>query len=534
MIFQSLQPISVLPVCEGIQAEQVITPAAKAFLLALHQNFEDKRQALLELRLHRQKEISEGKLPDFLEETADIRQDQWRVYSVPPDLERRTVEITGPTDRKMIINALNSGAEVFMADFEDATSPTWENILTGQCNLFHAVRRKIDFTSEEGKSYALKEKVAVLMVRPRGWHLTEDHFMVDGVPISASLFDFGLYFFHNAEELIRQGSGPYFYLPKLESHLEARLWNEVFEFAQDYLWIPEGTIKATVLIETLPAAFEMEEIIYELRKHLAGLNAGRWDYIFSTIKKLRDQPGVLTPDRTQITMRAPFMQAYTQLLIKTCHKRGAHAIGGMAAFIPNRRDEQVNARAMEQVKLDKDFEASNGFDGTWVAHPDLVPVAKEAFLNVLGDAPHQKNVLRSDVQVSAADLLNINVEGGKITLAGLKLNLNVAIEYIANWLNGLGAVAINNLMEDAATAEISRAQVWQWIKHQVKLDTGEQVDVPLVEGLINEELTLLMQRSAAGLPSGSLYEKAAHQIRHLVTNPEFEDFLTPGTYQLIK
>ncbi|MFD2247333.1 malate synthase A [Pontibacter ruber] len=512
----------------------VLTPEALEFLEMLHQRFEAKREQLLAERVKRQERIDAGELPDFLPESAEIRKGSWKVGSIPEDLQMRRVEITGPVDRKMVINALNSGANVFMADFEDANSPTWENVVQGQINLRDAIRRDIDFTVQNGKTYRLKEQVAVLVVRPRGWHLPEKHLTIGGKAISASLFDFGLYFFHNAKELIARDTGPYFYLPKLESHLEARLWNEVFVAAQEALDIPVGTIKATVLIETILAAFEMDEILYELREHIVGLNAGRWDYIFSAIKKFRSKPDVLFPDRTAVTMQVPFMRAYTNLLVQTCHKRGAHAMGGMAAFIPSRQDPVVNKNAFEKVDADKAFEAKNGFDGTWVAHPDLVPVARAAFDKVLGDKPHQKDVLREEVQVKAADLLNFKIEGGKITEAGLRLNINVGIMYLGNWLCGTGAAAIHNLMEDAATAEISRAQVWQWLHQEGTLtDDGQPITEERVLQLIKEETDNIREEVGLATFKNCHFEKASQLFAELVFSTCFVEFLTLPAYKYI-
>ncbi|MBX6395676.1 MAG: malate synthase A, partial [Alicyclobacillaceae bacterium] len=453
---------------------EILTPEALAFLAELERRFGPTRRALLAKRAERQKELDAGKLPDFLPETKDIRESDWTVGPIPADLQDRRVEITGPAgDRKMVINALNSGAKVFMADFEDANSPTWSNCIQGQINLRDAVNRTITYTSPEGKHYALKDDIAVLMVRPRGWHLEEKHVRVDGKPMSGSLFDFGLFFFHNAKNLIRRGTGPYFYLPKMESYLEARLWNDVFHFAQDTLGIPRGTIKATVLLETILATFEMDEILYELRDHITGMNCGRWDYIFSYIKKFRNHPNVIFPDRNLVTMTVPFMRAYTLLTIKTCHRRGAFAIGGMAAQIPVKNDPKANEDAFAKVRADKEREARDGHDGTWVAHPGLVPVAMEVF-NTLMPGPNQLHVKREDVQVTAADLLAL--PEGPITEAGLRNNVSVGVQYIEAWLRGSGAVPIFNLMEDAATAEIARAQVWQWIHHpKGVLDDGRKV-----------------------------------------------------------
>src|SRR4051794_12970098 len=441
--------------------EQVLSRDALALVERLQRELGPRRRELLEARRERQARLDAGERPDFLAATRAVREDEsWRVAAAPADLQDRRCEITGPVERKMMINALNSGARVFMADFEDANSPTWQNVVDGQRNCADAVRRTISLDQGE-KRYRLNEETATLLVRPRGWHLPERHATLDGEPVSASLFDFGLYMFHNARELLERGAGPYFYLPKLESHLEARLWNDAFLLAQDELAIPRGSVRATVLIETILAAFEMEEILYELREHSAGLNAGRWDYIFSLIKKLRDSEPL--PDRGQVTMTVPFMRAYTELLVRTCHRRGAHAIGGMAAFIPSRRDEAVNRVALERVRDDKERESSDGFDGTWVAHPDLVPVATEVFDSVLGSRPNQVERRRDEVSVTAAELLDTRVPGGEVTEAGLRQNVSVGIQYIASWLRGVGAAAIDNLMEDAATAEISRSQVWQWV-----------------------------------------------------------------------
>lgn len=529
MLVESTAQVKGLPV-KGIQ--QVLTPEALDFLIMLHERFDGRREELLKARAERQKRIDAGERPDFLEETKAVREGDWQVGAIPADLQMRRVEITGPVDRKMVINALNSGADVFMADFEDANSPTWENVVQGQLNLYDAVRRTI--TYQNGKVYQLKDTVALLKVRPRGWHLTEKHLVIGSKPISAALFDFGLFFFHNAKELIARGTGPYFYLPKLESHLEARLWNEVFVAAQEALAIPVGTIKATVLIETILAAFEMDEILYELREHIVGLNAGRWDYIFSAIKKFRNQPDVIFPDRTAITMQVPFMKAYTDLLVQTCHKRGAHAMGGMAAFIPNRHDPAVNKTAFEKVKADKDFEAKNGFDGTWVAHPDLIPVAREAFDKMLGEKPHQKEVLREEVKVKADDLLNFNIEGGKITEAGLRLNINVGILYIGNWLCGTGAAAIHNLMEDAATAEISRAQVWQWLHHtNTRTAEGEPITEERVLQLIKEETEHIKEEVGLAMFKNCHFERASQLFSELVLSTCFVDFLTLPAYKYI-
>ncbi len=505
--------------------KQILTPEVINFVIALQREFNATRKALLAKRREKQNAINEGMLPDFLPASKHIREASWQVASCPADLLDRRVEITGPVDRKMMINALNSGAKVFMADLEDANAPSWENIIQGQQNLKDAVRRTISYEDPaKGKSYELNEEIATLLVRPRGWHLEEKHFTVDGTAVSASLFDFGLYMFHNAQELLKRGSGPYFYLPKLESHLEARLWNEVFNYSQDKLNIPRGSIRATVLIETIHAAFKMEEILYELREHAAGLNAGRWDYIFSVIKTFHRREDFILPDRDQVTMTVPFMHAYTELLVKTCHKRGAHAIGGMAAFIPNRRDPEVTEHALAKVAEDKHREANQGSDGTWVAHPDLVPVAKKEFDAVLADKPHQKEVLRSEVDIKPQQLLNTEIPGSTITEAGVRKNISVALQYLDSWLCGNGAAAINNLMEDAATAEISRAQLWQWLHHSSKLADGERLNRGRYERIRDEELKSL---------TGLRLAEAAEILDSLVTNPVFETFLTLRAYDYL-
>jgi malate synthase len=460
----------------------ILSHEALAFVAKLHRELNPIRLQLLERRRERQAELDAGTLPDFLPETRGVREADWGVAPAPRDLRDRRVEITGPTERKMMINALNSGARVFMADFEDALAPTWQNVVDGQRNLADAVRGTIELETQD-KTYRLNDETAALVVRPRGWHLRERHLLVDGEQVSASLFDFGLAFFHNAEELLESGSGPYFYLPKLESHLEARLWNGAFVLAQDDLGIDQGSIRATVLIETILAAFEMEEILYELRDHSAGLNAGRWDYIFSVIKKFRSRPDFVLPDRAQVTMTAPFMRAYTELLVATCHRRGAHAMGGMAAFIPSRKDPAVNEVALANVRQDKVREAGDGFDGTWVAHPDLVPVATEVFDSVLGQRPNQVERLREDVVASAEALLSVRDTPGEVTNDGVATNVRVGIAYLDSWLRGVGAAAIDNLMEDVATSEISRSQLWQWVRHGMVskdrvLEEIERVDAP--------------------------------------------------------
>ena len=489
-----------------MRTDDVLTAEAVEFLTDLDREFRDRRAELLARRTERLGRLAGGELPDFLPDTATVRGGDWRIAPFPDEIADRRVEITGPVERKMVINALNSGAKVFMADFEDANSPTWENCIQGQRNLTEALDGTISLDTGE-KRYELNDELAVLFVRPRGWHLEERHFEVDGAPASASLFDFGLYFLRNHAR-----NGRYLYLPKLESHLEARLWNDAFDFAQDRLGVPRGTIKATVLIETILAAFEMDEILHELREHSAGLNAGRWDYIFSVIKKLGRRPEFVLPDRADVTMAVPFMRAYCELLVRTCHRRGAHAMGGMAAFIPSRRDPEVNAIALEKVREDKDREASQGFDGTWVAHPDLVPVAMESFDRVLGDRPNQIDRV-PDGETRAADLLNVASTPGDVTEDGLRNNVSVGIQYLAAWLEGSGAVAINNLMEDAATAEISRSQIWQWLHH----------------GRISpEDVRRVTDQEVARLGDG--YDDARAIFERIATEPEYVEFLTLPAY----
>ncbi|WP_433326236.1 malate synthase A [Spirillospora sp. CA-294931] len=531
-----------MPALEGIEVtgprneryDEILTPEALSLLAALQREFGARRKELLEARVARQERLSAGGTLDFLPETAEVRADEsWRVAQPAPGLEDRRVEITGPTDRKMTINALNSGAKVWLADHEDANTPLWDNMIEGQLNLRDALDRKIDFTDpKSGKTYALKpdEELATIVVRPRGWHMEEKHVLVDGEPMSGSLFDFGLYFFHCARRQLEKGKGPYFYLPKMESHLEARLWNDAFNLAQDTLEIPRGTIRATVLIETIPAAFEMEEILFELRDHSAGLNAGRWDYLFSVIKKFRERGSeFVLPERNAITMTAPFMRAYTELLVRTCHKRGAHAIGGMAAFIPSRKDEAVNKIALEKVRADKTRESGDGFDGSWVAHPDLVPICREVFDGVLGDKPNQRDRLREDVKVSAADLLNISATPGDITEAGLRGNIDVALRYLATWLGGSGAVAIHNLMEDAATAEISRSQVWQWIYNGISTKEGEKITKELVERLLDEELAKI-RAELGGAYDEPRFNEAVTLFKQVTLADEYSEFLTTPAY----
>ena len=476
----------------GERFDEILTVDALEFVARLHREHDGTRRELLGARTERQKELDAGGTLDFLADTEDVREGDWTIAPEPDALQNRRVEITGPTSRKMVINALNSGASGFMADFEDSNSPTWRNMIGGQVNLHDAIRGTIEH-DENGKHYALEQQVATLLVRPRGWHLVERQLLVDGAPVAGGLVDFGLYVFHNARELLEHGAGPYFYLPKLESHREARLWNDVFNLAEDHIGLQRGTIKATVLIETLPAAFEMDEILYELREHSAGLNAGRWDYIFSAIKRFRTRPEFVTPDRKKVTMTVPFMRAYTELLVKTCHQRGAHAMGGMAAQIPSRTDEQANETAFAALREDKQREAADGFDGTWVAHPDSVSAAMQEFDAVLGDRPHQVDRRRDDVEVGAEQLLDVPATEGAITEEGLRSNVNVAIQYISSWLRGVGAAAIYGMMEDAATAEIARAQVWQWVHHGAELEDGRAITPELVRELESSELEKIRQ-----------------------------------------
>ncbi len=514
--------------------DEVLTPDALDFLAGLHRAFDARRRELLARRRSRYEAIAAGGALDFLAETAQVRDDaSWRVAAHAPGLVDRRVEITGPTDRKMTVNALNSGARVWLADLEDANTPLWENMIGGQLNLRDAIERRIDFTSPAGKTYALGEQTATIVVRPRGWHLPEKHVLVDGDRTSGSLTDFGLYFFHCARRLLDTGRGPYFYLAKLESHLEARLWNDVFVHAQDALGVPQGTIRATVLIETYPAAFEMEEILHELREHSAGLNAGRWDYMFSVIKSFRTRGSdFLLPDRNTVTMTVPFMRAYTELLVRTCHRRGAHAIGGMSAFIPS-RDEAVNEAAFAKVRDDKTREANDGFDGSWVAHPGMVGVCTEVFDAVLGDRPHQVDRSREDVHVTAAQLLDVGSTPGTVTEAGLRSNVNVGIRYLESWLRGSGAVGINNMMEDAATAEISRSQVWQWLHGSVELDDGQTVTRGLVERLIEEEMADIHASAgdAGRGADGARWDDARALFTDMALSDDYADFLTLPAYE---
>jgi malate synthase len=513
---------------------EILSPKALELLVLLHDALGDRRARALAARRRRQSELSGGGTLDFLPETELIRvDDSWRVAPPAPGLVDRRVEITGPTDRKMTINALNSGANVWLADFEDANTPLWSNMIEGQLNLKDALDRTIDFTSEEGKSYALgrDEDLATIVVRPRGWHLDEKHILIDGRRASGSLTDFALYMAACAQRQLDKGKGPYFYLPKMESHREARLWNDAFNIAQDYLGIPRGTVRATVLIETIPAAFEMEEILYELRDHSAGLNAGRWDYLFSVIKKFRTRGReFVLPERNAVTMTAPFMRAYTELLVQTCHKRGAFAMGGMAAFIPSRRDAEVNAVALTKVRDDKTREAGDGFDGSWVAHPDLVPVCREVFDSVLGAKPNQLGRQRPEVSVTAADLLAVGKTPGGVTEAGLRNNISVALQYLAAWLGGNGAVAIFNLMEDAATAEISRSQIWQWIHNDVILDDGPLVTKDVVERMIDEELGKIRELAGDGFDTAR-YGQAVALFAEVALADSFAEFLTLPAYE---
>ena len=511
--------------------ERVLTPEAIAFVASLERKFGAERRRLLDRRADIQHRLDAGWKLDFPTETKAIRDADWRVAPIPRDIQDRRTEITGPVDRKMVINALNCGASVYMADFEDANTPSWDNLIEGQANLHDAVRRTITFDDPEtGRHYSLNAKTAILFVRPRGWHLPEKHVLVDGEPMSGALFDFGLFFFHNAKELLARGTGPYFYLPKIESHLEARLWNDVFLDAQASLDMPKGTIRATVLIETIMAAFEMDEILWELRDHSAGLNCGRWDYIYSYIKKFAEDPACMMPDRAQVTMTSHFLRSYSLLLIKTCHRREIHAMGGMAAQIPIRDDPAANEAAMEKVRADKQREAGDGHDGTWVAHPGLVGIAKEIFDREM-PRPNQIGRKRQDVHVSASDLLA--VPEGTITEAGLRQNLNVGIGYIEAWLRGTGCVPLYHLMEDAATAEISRAQVWQWIRHGAKLDDGRRIDAALCRAVLDEELAKLREAAGDGAYKDGRYDDAARLFRELIEAPAFPEFLTLPAYDII-
>jgi malate synthase len=509
---------------------EILTPEAVKFLVELARRFEGTRQERLAARIKVQADIDAGGTPDFPSETADIRAKEWTVAPIPKDLEDRRVEITGPVERKMVINALNAGANVFMADFEDSNSPTWHNNLDGQINMKDAVNRTITFDSPEGKKYKLNEKIATLMVRPRGWHLNERHFLIDGKPMSGSLFDFGLFFFHNAKTQLSKGTGPYFYLPKMEHYLEARLWNDVFVFAQDYVGVPQGSIRATVLIETILGAFQMDEILWELRNHSAGLNCGRWDYIFSFIKKFGTRADFLMPNRALVTMDRHFLSSYVQLLIKTCHRRNIHAMGGMAAQIPIKNDAAANEAALDKVRQDKLREVKAGHDGTWVAHPGLVPIAKEIF-DAHMKTPNQIFVKREDVHVTAKDLLEVPT--GEISETGLRMNINIGLQYLESWLRGNGCVPIYNLMEDAATAEISRAQVWQWVRHEAKMSDGRTITKALVQKTIQEELGNLRKMLSEERFSSGKFDLAAKLYEEMMTSPQFDEFLTLKAYQYV-
>ncbi len=509
--------------------EHILTPEALDFVGRLNREFNERRKELLARRVVRQKELDQGRLPDFLPETQEIRDGDWTISPLPDDLQDRRVEITGPVDRKMVINALNSGANMFMADFEDSHSPTWEGSVEGQANMYDAVRGTIEFTNPQGKAYRLNEKTAVLLVRPRGWHLEEKHFLQDGEPISGGIFDFGLYFFHNAKHLLASGTGPYFYLPKMESHLEARLWNDIFLRAQEELGVPRGSIKATVLIETIMAAFEMDEILYELREHSAGLNCGRWDYIFSMIKRLRNHPTFILPDRSQVTMTVRCMHSYSLLAIKTCHRRGAPAMGGMAAQIPIKGDPVANEAAFAKVRADKIREATDGHDGTWVAHPGLVSVAREEFDRAMPQ-PNQIDRQRDDIEITAEDLLA--APEGTITEDGVRTNVRVGIQYMEAWLRGSGCVPLYNLMEDAATAEISRTQLWQWIHHpKGVLDDGREITMELYRQILDEEMKGLKQVLGEAHFSAGKYARAAQLFNEIISNDELEEFLTLRAYE---
>ncbi|WP_101835557.1 malate synthase A [Frankia canadensis] len=531
---QGVTVVRDVPGLSPAQVDEVLTDDAVAFVAGLHRTFAARRDELLAARATRRAAIAAGASLDFLAETADVRAGDWQVAPPAPGLVDRRAEITGPTDAKMLINALNSGAKVFMADLEDANVPTWANMVGGQLNLTAAIAGTLTHVTPDGRRYALNETTATLVVRPRGWHLPERHVVVDGEPIVAALFDAGLHLFRNARALLAAGVGPYFYLPKMESHLEARLWNDVFTAAQAELGLPVGTVRATVLIETLPAAFEMAEILYELREHSAGLNAGRWDYMFSTIKTFASRPAeFLLPDRNSVTMTVPFLRAYTELLVSTCHRHGAHAIGGMAAFIPSRRDPEVNAVALAKVRADKERESGDGFDGSWVAHPDLVPVCTEVFSAVLGDAPNQLTRQRPEVAVSAAELLDVRATPGSITAAGLRGNVSVGVRYLESWLRGTGAVGIDNLMEDAATAEISRSQIFQWIAAGATLEDGRPVTAELVRATLAEVLDEIRDTVGADAFGGGRWKDAAAVFEETALGDTFAEFLTLPAYERI-
>jgi malate synthase len=511
---------------------EVLTTDALAFVEELQRRFGPTREKLLRARAERRQRLAQGGALDFLEETRDVRESDWQVAPAPSDLQQRWVEITGPTERKMVINALNCGADGFMADLEDANSPTWHNVVDGQINLRDAIDGTITYTGSDARHYELGPQLATLLVRPRGWHLSERHLLVDDEPVAGALFDFGLYFFHCAPRLVSKGSGPYFYLPKMESHREARLWNEVFCWSQDALGIPRGRVKATVLIETLPAAFEMDEILYELREHSAGLNAGRWDYIFSAIKCFPDRPEYLLPDRAAVTMTVPFMRAYAELLAATCHRRGAHAIGGMAALIPSRRDEEANEKALAGVRADKEREVKQGYDGTWVAHPDLVPVAREVFDKGLGGRSHQLE-RRPEVELSASDLLDLASTPGEITEQGLRTDVSVGFQYVSFWLGGRGAAAINSLMEDAATAEISRAQIWQWVRHGATLEDGRTVTADLVREVLDQETAKIREQVGEDTWGAGRSRETREIFERVALSEELIEFLTLIAYEYL-
>ncbi|HYZ82535.1 MAG TPA: malate synthase A [Solirubrobacteraceae bacterium] len=513
--------------------DAVLSPTALEFISELHAEFEDRRQELLRARVQRRARLAEGEMPDFLPATEKVRAGDWRVAPVPEALRQRWVEITGPTDRKLVINALNSGADGFMADFEDANSPTWRNMVEGQINLHDAITGSITYDGSDGRHYELEDDPATLLVRPRGWHLPERHLLIDGEPVAGALFDFGMYFFHSGPPLLASGLAPFFYLPKMESHLEARLWNDVFCYAQDRVGLERGTIKATVLIETLPAAFEMDEILYELRDHSAGLNAGRWDYIFSAIKSFPDRREMVLPDRGDVTMTVPFMHAYTELLAATCHRRGAHAMGGMAALIPSRSDEEANEKALAGVRADKEREVKQGYDGTWVAHPDLVPTAREVFEQGLGGAPNQLDRQRDDVSVSAAELLDLASTPGKITEAGLRTDVNVGFQYVSFWLGGRGAAAINSMMEDAATAEISRSQIWQWVHHGVALEDGRTVTAELVRQVLDEETAKIREQVGEETWQAGRPDETRAVFESVALSEPLKEFLTLEAYEYL-
>jgi malate synthase len=512
---------------------EILSPQAQEFVAELHGRFAARRRGLLAARAQRQQVLQSGGTLEFLAETRAIRDEEWEVAPPRPDYADRRVEITGPTDRKLVINALNSGARGFMADFEDANAPTWVNQVSGHANLIDAIDRTITYTSSDGRDYALNPQTATLLVRPRGWHLDEKHLRFDDEPVAGAFMDFGLFAFHSARRLLDAGSAPYLYLPKLEHHLEARLWNDVFEFTQNALGLPHGSFRATVLIETLPAAFQMDEILYELRDHSYGLNAGRWDYIFSMIKSFRDRPDFVLPDRNDVKMTVPFMSAYAHLLVKTCHRRGAFAMGGMAALIPSRTDAEANQRAIDAVRADKQREAGIGFDGTWVAHPDVVAVATEAFAAVLRSRPNQIERLRDDVEVSAPELLDASSTPGSITEAGLRNNISVGFQYISFWLGGRGAAGINNLMEDAATAEISRSQIWQWIRHSVQLDDGRTVTRELVRTMIDEEMAAIRATVGDDLWDKGRPDETRAVFERVTLSDDLPEFLTEVAYELL-